>query len=123
MKRDGLNTRGKFDEHTESFIVKDVAGLESGQNCSDSPSTDGQRNPSGIRGGAASPVKQPGSALLRDRHNVERDRHNARKTKLLRGCWRKINDPTFVEWSAIINPYYDCSAVFQIGDADECSKG
>ncbi len=26
MKRDGFNTRGKFGEHTESFIVKDVAG-------------------------------------------------------------------------------------------------
>jgi len=25
-----------IEEHTESFIVKDVAGLESGQNCSDS---------------------------------------------------------------------------------------
>jgi hypothetical protein len=61
-------------------------------------------------------------ALLRDRHHVERYRHNARKAKLLRGCWRKINDPTFVEWSAIINPYYDCSAICQIGDADECSE-
>ena len=26
MKRDGLNTRGKFGEHTESFIVKDASG-------------------------------------------------------------------------------------------------
>ena len=30
MKRDGFNTRGQFDEHTESFIVKDVAGLKKG---------------------------------------------------------------------------------------------
>ena len=26
MKRDGLNTRGKFGEHSESFIVKDANG-------------------------------------------------------------------------------------------------
>jgi hypothetical protein len=61
-------------------------------------------------------------ALLRSGYYVECDRHKARKAKLLRGCGRKINDPTFVKRSAIINPYRDCSAISQIGNADECPK-
>jgi hypothetical protein len=70
------------------------------------------QRPEGEMGRAASPVKQPGFALLWGRYYVECDRHNAGKAKLLRGYWRKINDPTFIKWSAIINPHYDCSAVF-----------
>ena len=61
--------------------------------------------------------------LIAGRYYVERDRHKARKAKFLRGRWGKINDPTFAEWSAIVNPNHDCSTVLQIGDADDCPEG
>jgi hypothetical protein len=52
--------------------------------------------PKGEMERAASPVKQPGFALCGGRYYVECDRHNAGKTKLLRGYRRKINDPTLL---------------------------
>jgi len=55
-----------------------------------------QQCPEGEMERAASPVKQPGFALLWGRYYVECDRHNAGKTKLLRGYRRKINDPTLL---------------------------
>ena len=76
----------------------------------------------GLKSGTDAVVCACSFAPLRGGYDIECDGHNARKAKLPRGSWRKINDPTFVEWSTIINPHYDCSAVFQIGDVDECSK-
>ena len=46
----------------------------------------------------------------------------ARKAEFMRSCRRNINNPTFGEWSAIVDAYYDCLSVFQIGDANECSE-
>ena len=57
------------------------------------------------------------------RYYVQCDRRQSRKAKLMRGRWRKINNPAFAKWSAIVDAHYDCFAIFQIGDANKCPEG
>jgi hypothetical protein len=62
------------------------------------------------------PVSLPGC------HYVQCDRRQARKAEFIRSCRRNIDNPTFGEWSAIVDAYYDRLSVFQISDANECSE-